>query len=298
MTKYTTRVHPVFGHRVLEPMPTQNELEDFYRNSYYQLIDEGKRAADIARSRRGGAEAEEQATWLRETLHADIGHAVKKYSSGKKVLEVGCGLGLLLADMRDQGFEVEGIDLGSIAVDEVRKKGFTAYLGSFEELVKTQVIKPETYDAVLFVNVLEQTFDPVLNLKTAESVLKPGGVAIVRSGNDFNPLQKIFHGEKDSKPYWVSPPEHIHYLSFNAMEKMLEAAALQPVYRQSDFPMELFLLLGYDYTSDSRLGAECHSRRVSLERKLPSELRRDLYSAFAQLELGRCMFVVGQKKAI
>src|SRR5690606_12541785 len=118
----------------------------------------------------------------------------------------------------------------------VKKKGFTAYLGSFEELVKTQVVNLQSYDAVLFINVLEQTFDPVLNLKTAESVLKPGGVVIVRSGNDFNPLQRIFHGKKDSKPYWVSPPEHIHYLSFNTMEKMLEAAKLQPVYRQSDFP--------------------------------------------------------------
>ncbi len=298
MTKYTTREHPLFGHRVLYPMPTKNELEDFYRNSYYQLIDEGKRAADIARSRRGGAEADEQATWLRETLHADIGYTIKKYSSGKKVLEVGCGLGLLMSDLRDQGFEVEGIDLGSIAVDEAKKKGFAAYLGSFEELVKNQVIKPEAYDAVLFVNVLEQTFDPVLNLKAAEHVLKPGGVVIVRSGNDFNPLQTVYHGDNDSKPYWVSPPEHIHYLSFNSMEKMLGAAALQPVYKQSDFPMELFLLLGYDYTSDSQLGAECHNRRVSLERKLPSELRREIYSAFAQLGLGRCMFVVGQKKAI
>jgi 2-polyprenyl-3-methyl-5-hydroxy-6-metoxy-1,4-benzoquinol methylase len=298
MTKYTTRLHPTFGHRVLEPMPTQTELEDFYRNSYYALIDEGKRAADIARSRRGGDEADEQATWLRETLHADIGHTITTHSAGKKVLEVGCGLGILMDDLKTLGFEVEGIDLGSTAVDEVRKKGFKAYLGSLEELVKNQIVQPQAYDAVLFINVLEQTFDPVLNLKIAEKVLKPGGVVIVRSGNDFNPLQQLFHGERDSKPYWVSPPEHIHYLSFDAMEQMLVAAELQPIYRQSDFPMELFLLLGFDYTSDAKLGSECHNRRVLLEKKLPTELRRDLYAAFAKLGLGRCMFVVGQKKAV
>ena len=49
MTEHSTRPDERFGHRVLDPMPTQEELETFYRDTYYTLVDEGRRAADIAR---------------------------------------------------------------------------------------------------------------------------------------------------------------------------------------------------------------------------------------------------------
>lgn len=295
MTKYTTKIDLTYGHQVLEPIPKKEDLENFYRDTYYQLIAEGKRAKDIARSHRGGKDAENQAVWLQETLHKDIGDSIRNFSSGLNVLEVGCGLGLLMDDLKQLGFEVDGVDLGSVAVESVKARGYKAYLGSFEELVENNTIRPESYDAILFVNVLEQTFDPVSNLRNAYKALKPNGVVIVRSGNDFNPFQTLYHQNNDTTPFWVSPPEHIHYLTYDSMSKMMAAAGLDVVYKQSDFPMELFLLLGYDYTKDSTLGSDCHNRRVSFERALPTKLRRDLYQALAKLNLGRCMFVVGQK---
>lgn len=298
MTEYTTRPDGRLGYRILDPLPTREELEAFYRETYYRLIDEGRRAADIGRSRRGGPDADDQGRWLAETVHRDIADTITAHTRGRRVIEVGCGLGDLMVSLRDGGFDPVGVDLAQSAVETVRAKGMTVRQGAFTDLVNAGDLLPDSVDAVLFANVLEQTFDPVANLEAARRILVPGGVAVVRSGNDFNPLQEAAVAGLDMTRWWVSGPEHINYLSFDAVEAMMGDVGLEPVDRQADFPMELFLLLGFPYIGDSDLGAECHRRRVMLERILPTEVRRRLYRALAQAGMGRCLLVTGRKPPV
>lgn len=298
MTEYTTRPDGRFGYRILDPMPSRDELEAFYRETYYRLIDEGRRAADIGRSRRGGPEADDQARWLAETVHRDIADMIAAHTAGRRVVEVGCGLGDLMVSLRSGGFDPVGIDLAQSAVDAVRAKGMAVHHGAFTDLVSDGRLAPESVDAVLFVNMLEQTFDPVANLEAAERILVPGGVAIVRSGNDFSPLQEAAVEGLGLERWWISAPEHINYLSFDAVEAMMTDIGLEPVDRLADFPMEMFLLLGFPYIGDSALGAECHQRRVAFERRLPTDVRRRLYRALAQAGMGRCLMVAGRKPAV
>lgn len=295
MTKYTTRPDPVYGHQILDPMPTATELEAFYRDTYYKLIDEGKRAVNIARERKGGDEADDQAKWFKETLHRDVIDLLKEHATGPEVLEVGCGLGILLDHLAEAGLKPSGLDLATAAVEVVREKGYPAFDGSFESRVDDGTIKAGSYDGVVFIQVLEQTFDPVANLKAAFKALKPGGVVVVRSANDFNALEMAAHERMQIPQWWISGPEHIHYLTYDAMERMMHAAGLEPIARQSDFPMEMFILMGMDYVSDRSLGAECHKRRVAFERNLPVDARRKLYKAFADAGLGRCMLITARK---
>ncbi len=295
MTDYTTRPDSRFGHQVLEPKPTADELEAFYRQTYYELVDSGSITADIARARRGGEEADSQARWMANTVHRDIIDIIRDQTAGKRVIEVGCGLGEFLVSLRDAGFEPEGVDLANTAVEHVRARGLVAHQGALDQLVADGSFEDDSVDAVLFVNVLELTLDPVENLRAAARILKPGGVVVVRSGNDFSPLQEAAVAALDLDRWWISAPGHIHYLSFDAVEGMMRAAGLEPVHRQSDFPMELFLLLGFPYVGDKELGAECHRRRVAFEKMLPTEARRRLYRAFAEAGMGRCMHVAGRK---
>ncbi|KKL92025.1 hypothetical protein LCGC14_1888850, partial [marine sediment metagenome] len=64
-------------------------------------------------------------------------------------------------------------------------------------------------------------------------------------------------------------------------------------YKQGDFPMELFLLMGLDYIKNKQVGAECHNMRVNLEKSLSCDVRRSMYSALSEVGLGRACFVVG-----
>jgi hypothetical protein len=59
--------------------------------------------------------------------------------------------------------------------------------------------------------------------------------------------------------------------------------------------MELFLLMGDDYVTNSQLGPACHARRKRLEAALPIELRRALYRSFASVGLGRNCVVIARR---
>lgn len=295
MSKYSTKPASRYGHRVLDPMPTREDLDRFYAEQYYELINEGQLASDIARASRGGSEAADQENWLRKTVHKDIIDILLEFAPGKRAAEVGCGLGELVRDMKQAGLEPLGIDLANDAVEAVKSKGLDALEGSLDGLFEDGTIKPESLDAIVFNNVLEFTHDPVHNLKTASRILKPGGVLIVRGGNDFNALQMAAVDSLDLKEWWVSPPGHINYLSFDAVEAMMHDVGIMPFHRHGEFPMELWLLLGFDYISDRTLGTDCHNRRVAFERSIPTEVRRRLYKAFGQAGLGRTMVIAGRR---
>jgi len=295
LSNYSTKPAPNYGHRVLDPMPTREDLDRFYAEQYYKLINDGELASDIARASRGGEEAADQENWLRETVHKDIIDILLECAPGKRVAEVGCGLGELVSDMKQAGLEPLGIDLASDAVEAVKSKGLEALEGSLDGLFEDGTIKPESLDAVIFNNVLEFTHDPAHNLKTASKILKPGGVLIVRGGNDFNALQMAAVNSLGLKEWWVSPPGHINYLTFEAVEAMMHDVGVMPFHRHGEFPMELWLLFGFDYISDRALGADCHNRRVAFERSIPTDVRRRLYQAFGQAGLGRTMVIAGRR---
>jgi len=295
MSKYSTVPGQRFGLRVLDPLPTREELDKFFAEQYYELVNRGERAVDIARTRRGGAEATEQEIWFRDTVHRDIIDILQAHAPGKRVAEVGCGLGNLVNDMKQAGLEPFGIDLATAAVETVRSRGLEAMEGSIDTLVEAGEIAQESLDAVIFNNVLELTFDPVANLQAAARSLKPDGVLLVRGGNDFNDLQMAAVEALGLPEWWVSPPEHINYLSFDAVEAMMVEVGVAPFHRHGEFPMELWLLLGFDYISDRSLGAECHKRRVAFEQSIPVEVRRKLYKAFGAAGMGRTMVVAGRR---
>ena len=296
MTDYNTKNETSHGYRVLDPLPSREELDSFFEHRYYALIEEGKRAADIARTRKGGEAAEDQTRWFRETVHQDLIDIVREHASGKQIIEVGCGMGNLLVDFRDAGFLSLGVDLATVSIAAAHKRGLDALQGAFDTLVETGSIESGSFDAVIFNNVLELTYDPMSNLAAAARALRPGGVLIVRGGNDFNPLQLAAVDVLGVPEWWVSPPEHINYLNFDAVESMMRAVSIEPIHRHGEFPMELWLLAGFDYIADPSLGAECHNRRVMLERNLPVQTRRRLYQAFGAAGMGRTMVVVGKKE--
>ncbi|WP_193172971.1 class I SAM-dependent methyltransferase [Nisaea nitritireducens] len=295
MKKYGTKPASKYGHRVLDPLPTREDLDRFYSEQYYNLVNEGKVAPDIGRSSRGGDEAADQENWLQETVHKDIIDILLEFAPGKRVAEVGCGLGELVGHMKQAGLEPLGIDLAGDAVKAVKSKGLEALEGSIDGLFENGAIKPESFDAIIFNNVLEFTHDPAHNLKVASQILKPGGVLMVRSGNDFNDLQMAAVNSLGLEEWWVSPPGHINYLTFDAVEAMMHDVGIMPFHRHGEFPMELWLLLGFDYISDRSIGADCHNRRVAFERSVPTEVRRRLYKAFGEAGFGRTMFIAGRR---
>ena len=114
--------------------------------------------------------------------------------AGKKVLDVGCGGGILSESMAHRGAIVTGIDMGEAPLSvaklhklesgvEVNYQRITA-----EELAAEQ---PEQYDIVTCLEMLEHVPDPSSIIRACSQLVKPGGHVFFSTINR-NPKSYLF----------------------------------------------------------------------------------------------------------
>ncbi|MDG1416643.1 MAG: class I SAM-dependent methyltransferase [Maricaulis sp.] len=285
-----TELDPRYGSRRLAASSTAEQVHDYFRDTYYADVDSGDKGVDIKRSMDGGEAADAQRDWMSKTLYADIAWTLSEFAPGKRILDAGCGTGDLLTELKDLGFDAGGAELAPAAASVARAKGHTVSEGAFETLSVD-----EPLDAILFMHVLSHAADPQAMLQYARNLLAPGGIVLIRSGNDFNPLQTVLSDDKGHGDFWVTG-DHQHYFTFDSVERLLEASGFEPIYKQSDFPMEMIALMGDDFIADPSLGKPAHDKRVAFETSLPAETRRQLYRALANTGMGRCLLMAGRAR--
>lgn len=285
---------PEYGFLHLAPLPTPEELARFYRECYYELVTGGERFPEAARRQAGGEAMELERRWNRATLFADIHDFLAGRVAGKRVLEIGCGFGDLLAYLQENGYECVGIEPAAVARAEAIKQGLSVFSGTFEEYLAQSPV-PDGFDACLLLNVLEHVPDPRVTVRHVRELLAAGGSILVRVPNDFSELQEAARRKIGGDPWWVAIPDHINYFSFSSLEALLAGEGFRVRHRQGDFPMEMFLLMGEDYVHDRSRGAACHRRRIELEMALPTDLRRRWGQALAEAGIGRNALIVAEK---
>ncbi len=108
----------------------------------------------------------------------------------KRVLDVGCGGGLLSEAMARGGAQVLGIDLSQAVLDVAELHALEADITvqyravAAEELAQQQ---PEAFDLVTCMEMLEHVPDPAAGIKALAGLVRPGGDVIVSTLNR-NPL--------------------------------------------------------------------------------------------------------------
>ena len=99
--------------------------------------------------------------------------------SGKRVLDVGCGGGILADSMARAGAHVTGIDLSSKALKVAQLHALEAQTPniSYRE-ISTEALafeSPETFDVVTCMEMLEHVPDPASVVRACAQLVKPGG---------------------------------------------------------------------------------------------------------------------------
>jgi 2-polyprenyl-3-methyl-5-hydroxy-6-metoxy-1,4-benzoquinol methylase len=287
---------PEYGYHRLDPLPSDSALSEFYESRYYDLIRKGGRAPELRRHLEGGEEGRRELEWLRATLYDDIAAIFERHADGKRILDVGCGTGELVGYLAERGFAAEGLEPSIDAAAEARARGRTVTSSRLEPFAE-RGDAVGVYDGVTFVNVMEHVPHPVAILRATRRLLAPRGIVAIRVPNDFNDLQRSAQSQLNLPPYWIAVPDHVNYFSVRSLAALLERVGFDVLYTQTDFPMEMFLLMGENYISDTSLGRVCHKKRVTFELGIPSPIRRRLYAALASVDLGRNTLVFARKTA-
>ena len=115
--------------------------------------------------------------------------------SGKRVLDVGCGGGILADSMARKGADVTGIDLATKALRVAQLHALEAQTSniqyrevSVESLAQEQ---PASFDVVTCMEMLEHVPDPASVVQACAQLVKPGGwvffSTIHRNAKTFTP---------------------------------------------------------------------------------------------------------------
>ncbi|MBS0372527.1 MAG: bifunctional 2-polyprenyl-6-hydroxyphenol methylase/3-demethylubiquinol 3-O-methyltransferase UbiG [Proteobacteria bacterium] len=98
--------------------------------------------------------------------------------AGKRVVDIGCGGGILAESMAARGAQVTGVDLSEKALGVARlhlyESGQTVdyRLISAEEMAREN---PEGFDVVTCMEMLEHVPDPASTIRACATLVKPGG---------------------------------------------------------------------------------------------------------------------------
>jgi 2-polyprenyl-3-methyl-5-hydroxy-6-metoxy-1,4-benzoquinol methylase len=283
----------VHGFRRLDPIPPEAELSEFYESRYYDLLRKGNRSPDIRRLMEGGAMAAKELQWLREGLYTDILSVLDRFAPGRKLLEVGCGIGSFLSFAQEHGFVGVGTEPSLEAAQHAASSGLTVHAMTLDKFMDRS--QAATFDVVVMINVLEHVPDAVKTLQECKQVLAPGGILCLRVPNDFSEIQSAAKEKVGGDPWWVAVPDHINYFNFDSLRRTMAQVGFDTIHTQGDFPMEMFLLMGENYIQNPDVGTRCHARRVQFDMSLPPELRRKIYSALASVGVGRTCLVFGKR---
>ncbi|MCL1887138.1 MAG: bifunctional 2-polyprenyl-6-hydroxyphenol methylase/3-demethylubiquinol 3-O-methyltransferase UbiG [Betaproteobacteria bacterium] len=105
---------------------------------------------------------------------------------GKKILDIGCGGGILSEGMARRGAQVTGIDLASEAIQTAKAHAAQSGLSidyrliSAEDLAKTE---PDAYDIITCLETLEHVPEPLSLIQAASRLVKPKGTVFFATLN-------------------------------------------------------------------------------------------------------------------
>jgi 2-polyprenyl-3-methyl-5-hydroxy-6-metoxy-1,4-benzoquinol methylase len=101
---------------------------------------------------------------------------IEQFSETGRLLEVGFGNGAMLEAATKRGWQVVGLELDQSCVNRMKDQDIPAYACNLLEYGG----EAESFDVIGMYSVIEHTLDPATYLKKALSLLKTGGILVLR----------------------------------------------------------------------------------------------------------------------
>lgn len=153
-----------------------------------------------------------------------------------RILDIGCGGGLLSEPMARLGANVVGADAaaGNIPVAQVHAKQSNLEIDYRHTTAETLADAGEQFDAVLNMEVVEHVADPQAYLQACQTLLKPGGVMLCSTINR-NPksyMMTIIGAEYVMRWLPIGTHDWNKFITPVELEELIRNAGLTPTDRK------------------------------------------------------------------
>jgi 2-polyprenyl-3-methyl-5-hydroxy-6-metoxy-1,4-benzoquinol methylase len=134
-----------------------------------------------------------------------------------KILDLGCGTGVITSILKDKGYSVVGADISSVAIDKLNEKGINGFIQDVKNPIKSEDNK---FDVVFATDLLELVPDVYLFLSEVRRVVKNDGLFVYSMPNlSWLPFRiKSMFGHSSSD---MMPPSHCRFWTKSAVNKFL-----------------------------------------------------------------------------
>lgn len=159
------------------------------------------------------------------TSHALI---VDLVGYNKTVLDVGCSTGYLARVLREHGCKVSGAEVDVAAAGEAEAYLEKVVVGDLDAMDLAAAFDGETFDAVVFGDVLEHLRDPLSTVRQARLLLSPGGSVIVSVPNIAHGAVRLalLRGQFPYRPLGLLDSTHLRFFTRDGLEDLMREAGL------------------------------------------------------------------------
>lgn len=207
----------------------------------------------------------------REFAYGKIYSIIFSNKKSGNILDIGAGTGLFLSKLKDEKWDVKGVELMRDAVKYCMDKyGIKLFQGDFF----AAKFRENSFDVITLNGALEHLHKPQEALQKAHSLLKKGGM-IIFSVPNVTSLGNFIFG-KNWFPW--QPPRHLYHFSPITAAKMLVNAKFNDIHVNHDYWLQnqyiLFQSLRYSKSpkfQKSKLGGLLHKdqkNKFSIKKEL------------------------------
>jgi 2-polyprenyl-3-methyl-5-hydroxy-6-metoxy-1,4-benzoquinol methylase len=157
------------------------------------------------------------------TSHAML---VELVGSNKRVLDVGCATGYLGEAMTALGNHVEGFEQNPIDAAEARKKLARVEEGDLESVDLVDLFGRESFEVVVFGDVLEHLRNPLAVLRRSRPLLARGGSVLISTPNIAHGDVRLalLAGEFRYRELGILDNTHTHFFTRETLVEFLHDA--------------------------------------------------------------------------